>query len=135
MSISNLLFQPKPSKIVWLFQLVFLVALGIIFWHLLSLWLSLFLLFIAILLLIRFNQQIEVVDLAYLDNEHWTMQCHSSEKIHHLELMQVIDHQLYIVLYWQNGQYKSTVIWKDQLDLLHWKQLKVLAKLHRPTSV
>ncbi|MHA3055748.1 hypothetical protein [Acinetobacter sp. ANC 4633] len=80
-----------------------------------------------------FMKQRQVVAFAQLKANEWTVKYTMTSQIQHLTLKKLLDHEIYIVLYWQE-QSQRCVVWRDQLALQEWKQLKVLAKLHR-TSV
>ena len=43
-------------------------------------------------------------------------------------LEHILDHQLYLVLYFHHAPVKSAVIWRDQVSFAEWKALKTLAK-------
>lgn len=53
---------------------------------------------------------------------------HNSGALHRVQLLQVLDHAVYIVLRFEHSA--NVVIWPDQLPQAHWKQLKVLAKMY-----
>ncbi|MHA3053328.1 hypothetical protein [Acinetobacter sp. ANC 4640] len=80
-----------------------------------------------------FMKQRQVVAFAQLKANEWTVKYTKTSQIQHLSLKKLLDHEIYIVLYWQE-QPQPCVVWRDQLALQEWKQLKILAKLHR-TSV
>ncbi|MBK0064164.1 hypothetical protein IAE20_12085 [Acinetobacter sp. S54] len=66
--------------------------------------------------------------LAYLDQHLWSIQWSNQEQIEQSQLYKVVDHHIYIVLhFYQNNN--SYIIWRDQVSLNEWKQLKVMAKL------
>lgn len=126
MSINNLSFQLKPSKIAWFFQFGCYVVLLILSYSALPWYLVLLMILLASLAWIWFRlKQQNIAVLAQLESELWTV---DHQQLH---LIRLVDHGIYIVLFWQEEQ-PPCVIWCDQLSLQKWKQLKILAKLYRP---
>ena len=134
MSISNLSFQLKPSKVAWFFQfglyllLLSLSALALPWYG------CLLLLVVAAIAWGGFVvRQPKIERLAQLDRSLWSIKKHNLQRNLQLNLKQVIDHQFYIVLFWNESK-ESCVIWCDQVGTAEWKQLRLLAKLYRASA-
>lgn len=65
----------------------------------------------------------------HLDAREWSLSSAQSEQIQRVSVSHIIDHQLYIVVYFQHFRAKPLLIWMDQLPRQQWKALKKLAKL------
>lgn len=133
MSISHDVFTLKPSRYAWFFQLGMAFIFLCCSFQVLSWWGWGIIAFLLIMSGWFYHKVYpRLYHFAYLGEMEWTFSFVGHAKIHHCKLKQIIDHQFYIVLYW-DSTYKPTVIWRDQLDLNAWKRLKVLALLHTPT--
>lgn len=70
--------------------------------------------------------------LGYLDHGVWTLQSiqHKTPVTEQLKIIHMLDHLMYIVVYFDpQHKHKPLVIWRDQVDILHWKGLKTRAML------
>jgi len=121
-------FQLKRSLLALLFQLGMLLLIGIIWFQLFPFYIFLIAIFLAIIAYLAFLRRSKMRSLAYLDQDLWSIQWHNHSKIEHVQLYRVIDHHIYIVLYFKQNRI-SQIIWRDQVSLNQWKQLKVMAKL------
>ncbi|MCH2005887.1 hypothetical protein [Acinetobacter ursingii] len=121
-------FQLKRSLLALLFQLGMLLLIGIIWFQLFPFYIFLIAIFLAIIAYLAFLRRSKMRSLAYLDQDLWSIQWHNHSKIEHVQLYRVIDHHIYIVLYFKQNR-NSQIIWRDQVSLNQWKQLKVMAKL------
>ncbi|MFW2002177.1 hypothetical protein [Acinetobacter ursingii] len=121
-------FQLKRSLLALLFQLGMLILIGIIWFQLFPFYIFLIAIFLAIITYLAFLRRSKMRSLAYLDQDLWSIQWHNHSKIEHVQLYRVIDHHIYIVLYFKQNR-NSQIIWRDQVSLNQWKQLKVMAKL------
>jgi hypothetical protein len=130
---SNLSFQLKPSKVAWFFQFGLYSLLMLPCYLTLAWYVTGLVGLLALLAWYVFMKQRQVVAFAQLKANEWTVKYTDTSQIQHLNLKKLLDHEIYIVLYWQE-QPQPCIVWRDQLTLQEWKQLKVLAKLHR-TSV
>lgn len=120
-------FQLKRSRFALLFQLL---VLGFVFYILsvtLSMWLVFLAMTIAIVAYVIFLRRDQVIQLDYLDAQDWTLTNHQN-KLWRDQIKKIIDHELYIVIYF--NQHQPLVIWCDQLKWQDWKRLKVLAQLY-----
>lgn len=93
----------------------------------LSGWLTLVATLIVILSYLHFFYQDRIVQVEYLGDQQWTLLNHR-QKIHTDQIKKIIDHALYIVIFFE--AHPPLVIWSDQMRLSDWKKLKVLAKLY-----
>ncbi|MEQ1104132.1 hypothetical protein [Acinetobacter ursingii] len=121
-------FQLKRSLLALLFQLGMLLLIGIIWFQVFPFYMSLSAIFLAIIAYLAFLRRSKMCSLAYLDQDLWSIQWRNHSKIEHVQLYRVIDHHIYIVLYFKQNR-NSQIIWRDQVSLNQWKQLKVMAKL------
>jgi hypothetical protein len=121
-------FQLKRSLLALLFQLGMLLLIGTIWFQLFPFYIFLIAIFLAMIAYLAFLRRLKMRSLAYLDQDLWSIQWHNHSKIEHVQLYRVIDHHIYIVLYFKQNR-NSQIIWRDQVSLNQWKQLKVMAKL------
>ncbi len=122
-------FQLKRSRLSIVFQLFMLGVLLTLLYALLSPWLWLGCVIVALISYGMFLKSPAALRLEYLDADEWSLQYARPEQLVRLKLRQVIDHQFYIVLYFRGSQTKPLLIWRDQLSLSQWKALKRLALL------
>ncbi|ENU79321.1 hypothetical protein F975_02565 [Acinetobacter sp. ANC 3789] len=130
---SNLSFQLKPSKIAWFFQFGLYSLLMLLCYLTLAWYLVVLVGLLALLAWYVFMKQRQVVAFAQLKENEWTAKYTRTSQIDHLSLKKLLDHEIYIVLYWQEEP-QPCIVWRDQLTLQKWKQLKILAKLHRASA-
>ena len=134
-------FQLKPSVIAIVFQLMIALLIVWLLLQVLKPWLSVVCIVIMGWTYFKFVRANRIVGLDQLDDREWSIsylvprvvsqQIKSTARqteIQRVELHQVIDHQIYIVLEFQQAV-KPVVIWCDQVSKAEWKALKVLAKM------
>ena len=134
-------FQLKPSVIAIVFQLMIALLIVWLLLQVLSLWLSIICIIIVAWTYFKFVRARRILGLDQLDDREWSIsylaprvvsqQIKSTARqieIQRVQLRQVIDHQIYIVLEFQQA-FKPVVIWCDQVSKAEWKALKVLAKM------
>ncbi len=134
-------FQLKPSLIAIVFQLMIALLIVWLLLQMLTPWLSVICIVIIGWTYFKFVRANRIVGLDQLDDREWSIsylvprvvsqQIKSTARqteIQRVELHQVIDHQIYIVLEFQQAV-KPVVIWCDQVSKTQWKALKVLAKM------
>ena len=134
-------FQLKPSIITIVFQLMIALLIVWLLLQMLTPWLSVICIVIIGWTYFKFVRANRIVGLDQLDDREWSIsylvprvvsqQIKSTARqteIQRVELHQVIDHQIYIVLEFQQAV-KPVVIWCDQVSKTQWKALKVLAKM------
>ena len=121
-------FQFKRSLMALLFQFgIFAVFMTILYQLLpMGLW-CVFFAFGLIIYALYFHKKPRVEGLEYLDGRDWTLQ--TMRKTQRVQISHIIDHQAYIVVYFQHARTKPIIIWCDQLPMKQWKSLKVLAKM------
>jgi hypothetical protein len=64
----------------------------------------------------------------YLDGREWSLTA-TAQGTRRVLISHVIDHQAYIVVYFQHAKARPLLIWCDQLPFKQWKSLKVLTKI------
>lgn len=134
-------FQLKPSVIAIVFQLMIALLIVWLLLQVLSLWLSIICIIIVAWTYFKFVRARRILGLDQLDDREWSISylvprvpsqhlksTARQTEIQRVELHQVIDHQIYIVLEFQQAV-KPVVIWCDQVSKTQWKALKVLAKM------
>ncbi|MDO5543896.1 MAG: hypothetical protein Q4F77_11400 [Acinetobacter sp.] len=134
-------FQLKPSVIAIVFQLMIALLIVWLLLQVLSPWLSVICIVIMGWTYFKFVRANRIIGLDQLDDREWSIsylaprtasqQIKSTARqteIQRVQLRQVMDHQIYIVLEFQQA-FKPVVIWCDQVSKVEWKALKVLAKM------
>ena len=134
-------FQLKPSLIAIVFQLMIALLIVWLLLQMLTPWLSVICIVIIGWTYFKFVRANRIVGLDQLDDREWSIsylaprvvsqQIKSTARqieIQRVQLRQVIDHQIYIVMEFQQA-FKPLVIWCDQVSKAEWKALKVLAKM------
>ena len=134
-------FQLKPSVIAIVFQLMIALLIVWLLLQVLKPWLSVVCIVIMGWTYFKFVRANRIVGLDQLDDREWSIsyfvprvasqQIKSTARqteIQRVQLRQVIDHQIYIVMEFQQA-FKPLVIWCDQVSKAEWKALKVLAKM------
>ena len=134
-------FQLKPSVIAIVFQLMIALLIVWLLLQVLSLWLSIICIIIVAWTYFKFVRARRILGLDQLDDREWSISylvprvpsqhlksTARQTEIQRVELRQVIDHQIYIVMEFQQA-FKPVVIWCDQVSKAEWKALKVLAKM------
>ena len=134
-------FQLKPSVIAIVFQLMIALLIVWLLLQVLSLWLSIICIIIVAWTYFKFVRARRILGLDQLDDREWSISylvprvpsqhlksTARQTEIQRVELRQVIDHQIYIVLEFQQA-FKPVVIWCYQVSKTQWKALKVLAKM------
>lgn len=121
-------FRLKRSLIALCFQLLVALLLLWLTHQTIYVWLHFLVAAIMIISFAQFFTAERIVQLQYLDDQEWTLSNQKGKLIRD-HIKKIIDHQLYIVIYFKNYP-KPLVIWCDQLCWVDWKRLKVLAKLY-----
>jgi hypothetical protein len=123
-------YEFKPSRIALGFQF-FCLGLMLLLWFVMfNIWVCLFLLLLALFSLKVFRQRKKIRSLERLDLNEWVIQYTDSEQSHRTQIKQMIDHHLYIVVYFYEKKHENLVIWQDQMHYLDWKSLKSRVRLH-----
>ena len=128
--VNQLNFKLKYSRFAIVFQFFIGLSLAVLFYQLLPIlwWLiTVSLLFISFVLFLKRSQ---VAQIAYLDQKLWSLSFHSEQTISRVEILKIIDYQIFIVVYFKGDKTLTSVIWFDQMSLSQWKQLKTLEKFY-----
>lgn len=128
--INQLNFKLKYSRFSIIFQFFIGLGLAALFYQLIQIiwWLvAVCLLFISF---IFFLKRPQLVQIAYLDQKLWSLSFHSEQTISRVEILKIIDYQIFIVVYFEGDKTLTSVIWFDQMSLSQWKQLKTLEKFY-----
>ena len=127
---ANRVFELKFSRFEKLLQFILgLLILSLLF-SLLSLWMWLLSALLILTAWFFFLKRAQLRRFEYLDDQQWSF-CFDDDSvvIQRRKISRMIDHHVYIVLYFAETSQSPCVIWWDQLPELHWKNLKMLVKL------
>ncbi len=122
-------FQLKRSRLAFVFQLSIFTLLIILLQQLLPAWLWLLCIVLGVLTYIYGFKMPQPMCLEHLHAREWSLYHLKSQQVKRVSISHLIDHQVYIVVYFQHFQEKPLLIWVDQLPFKQWKALKQLAKL------
>lgn len=125
-------FHLKPSRLKWVIHAVAWLILQILLYQLLisQWWFIIFIISIGCSIFFIYKQP-NIIYLGHLDGDEWTLVEQSKQKNinHHVEIVNMIDHLLYIVVFFDNdAEYSSIIIWQDQVSANTWKALKTRTK-------
>lgn len=127
---ANRVFELQSSRFMIVLQLLIFIFLAILLYHVLPLWIWLLCLGIMAIVWFRFLQQPQVRRFEHLDGQDWSFEFANSDlPVQRWQIVKMIDHHCYIVLYFSSSQNKNCIIWWDQLPVTQWKNLKTLVKL------
>ena len=127
---ANRVFELQSSRFMIVLQLLIFIFLAILLYHLLPLWIWLLCLGIMAIVWFRFLQQPQVRRFEHLHGQDWSFEFVNSDlPVQRWQIVKMIDHHCYIVLYFSSSQNKNCIIWWDQLPVTQWKNLKTLVKL------
>ena len=130
MSMANRVFELQSSRFMIVLQLLIFIFLAILLYQVLPLWIWLLCLGIMAIVWFRFLQQPQVRRFEHLDGQDWSFEFANSDlPVQRWQIVKMIDHHCYIVLYFSSSQNKNCIIWWDQLPVTQWKNLKTLVKL------
>ena len=130
MSTANRVFELQSSRFMIVLQLLIFTFLAVLLYHVLPLWIWLLCLGIMAIVWFRFLQQPQVRRFEHLDGQDWSFEFANSDlPVQRWQIVKMIDHHCYIVLYFSSSQNKNCIIWWDQLPATQWKNLKTLVKL------
>jgi hypothetical protein len=125
----NRSFQLKRSRLAFVFQLMIFTLVIVLLQQLLAPWLWLLCVLLGVIVYVYGLKVPQPMCFEHLDAREWSLSSTKSSSIKRVSISHIIDHQLYIVVYFQQFQEKPLLIWMDQLPLTQWKALKKLAKL------
>ena len=130
MSTANRVFELQSSRFMIVLQLLIFISLAVLLYHLLPLGIWLLCLGIMAIVWFRFLQQPQVRRFEHLDGQDWSFEFVNSDlPVQRWQIVKMIDHHCYIVLYFSSSQNKNCIIWWDQLPVTQWKNLKLLIKM------
>ena len=127
---ANRVFELQSSRFMIVLQLLIFIFLAVLLYHVLPLWIWLLCLGIMAIVWFRFLQQPQVRRFEHLHGQDWSFEFANSDlPVQRWQIVKMIDHHCYIVLYFSSSQNKNCIIWWDQLPVTQWKNLKTLVKL------
>ena len=127
---ANRVFELQSSRFMIVLQLLIFIFLSILLYQLLPLWIWLLCLGIMAIVWFRFLQQPQVRRFEHLHGQDWSFEFANSDlPVQRWQIVKMIDHHCYIVLYFSSSQNKKCIIWWDQLPVTQWKNLKLLIKM------
>lgn len=130
MSTANRVFELQSSRFMIVLQLLIFISLAVLLYHVLPLGIWLLCLGIMAIVWFRFLQQPQVRRFEHLHGQDWSFEFVNSDlPVQRWQIVKMIDHHCYIVLYFSSSQNKNCIIWWDQLPVTQWKNLKTLVKL------
>ena len=127
---ANRVFELQSSRFMIVLQLLIFISLTVLLYHLLPLGIWLLCLGIMVIVWFRFLQQPQVRRFEHLHGQDWSFEFANSDlPVQRWQIVKMIDHHCYIVLYFSSSQNKKCIIWWDQLPVTQWKNLKLLIKM------
>ena len=130
MSTANRVFELQSSRFMIVLQLLIFIFLAVLLYHVLPLGIWLLCLAIMVIVWFRFLQQPQVRRFEHLHGQDWSFEFVNSDlPIQRWQIVKMIDHHCYIVLYFSSSQNKNCIIWWDLLPVAQWTNLKTLVKL------
>ena len=130
MSTANRVFELQSSRFMIVLQLLIFIFLAVLLYHVLPLGIWLLCLGIMAIVWFRFLQQPQVRRFEHLHGQDWSFEFVNSDlPVQRWQIVKMIDHHCYIVLYFSSSQNKNCIIWWYQLPVTQWKNLKTLVKL------
>lgn len=125
----NRCFKLRRSKCALVFQLFIFAVLMFLLYHLLPviMWLVCGVIGLVIYQLF-YRKTPHIEQFEYLDGREWSLTA-AAQGTRRVLISHVIDHQAYIVVYFQHAKARPLLIWCDQLPFKQWKSLKVLTKI------
>lgn len=125
----NRCFKLKRSKCALVFQLFIFAVLMFLLYQLLPviIWLVCGVIGVVIYQLF-YRKTPHIEQFEYLDGREWSLTA-AAQGTRRVLISHVIDHQAYIVVYFQHAKARPLLIWCDQLPFKQWKSLKVLMKI------
>ena len=127
---ANRVFELQSSRFMIVLQLLIFIFLAILLYQVLPLWIWLLCLGIMAIVWFRFLQQPQVRRFEHLHGQDWSFEFVNSDlPVQRWQIVKMIDHHCYIVLYFSSSQNKKCIIWWDQLPVTQWKNLKLLIKM------
>lgn len=122
----------ERSSIATTFRLGFLLIMGMVIFQLLPLILFFVVMCLAFILLFFFQpKSIQIFE--HLEENSWSIKFQpkidQNSVVQRVELLKMLDHYFYMVIYVQGKTQHSFIIWKDQMNDLQWKRLRMRCNL------
>lgn len=128
-SVSYHAFHLKRSRMVIVFQAVFFILMMFGLVQLLHPVVVVIVILVGFLLWIMHFRQPYVEQLEQLDHAEWSLKLSNSTQIQRRQIVKMLDHRFYIIMYFSDSKLKPLVIWQDQMPLNSWKMLKTRVNL------
>ena len=122
-------FHLKRSRIVIVFQSVFFALMMFGLFQLLHPILCIVVLLVGCVVWGIHFRQPYVEHLEQLDHAEWSLKMSISTQIQRRQIVKMLDHHFYIIVYFSDSKLKPLVIWQDQMPLNSWKMLKTRVNL------
>ena len=118
---ANRVFELQSSRFMIVLQLLIFISLAVLLYHVLPLGIWLLCLGIMAIVWFRFLQQPQVRRFEHLHGQDWSFEFVNSDlPVQRWQIVKMIDHHCYIVLYFSSSQNKNCIIWWDQLPVTRW---------------
>lgn len=127
---ANRSFQLKRSRLAMVFQLSILGLLGLVLQQTLPMGFGLLAWLLGFIIYGIALKAPQALYFEHLEAQQWSLLYTGTDRLQRVSIDHMVDHQLYIVVHFQNTEVKSLLIWNDQLSRTQWKALKKLAHLH-----
>lgn len=122
----------ERSRIAIAFQVCIFISMAVILFQLLHPLLCSILLCLALIIRFLFTAH-PIYIFEYLTDNDWSVQISTKNnhpaQIQRVQILKMVDHYFYMVIYVQSKHIKSFIIWKDQLPTQHWKRLRMRGEL------
>ena len=128
-SVSYHAFHLKRSRMVIVFQAVFFILMMFGLVQLLHPVVVVIVILVGFLLWIMHFRQPYVEHLEQLDHAEWSLKMSNSAQVQRRQIVKMLDHRFYIIMYFSDTKLKPLVIWQDQMPLNSWKMLKTRVNL------
>lgn len=126
-------FKLQPSRLKYIIHSIAWLSFNAMLYALLPLHIWIFFILISLVLSLHFFwKEPKILYLGYLAEHEWTLIEQQKQKsiTQHYQIINMIDHILYIVVYFHpQHQRPPIIIWQDQVNELTWKGLKTRAFL------
>ena len=110
---ANRSFQLRRSRLAFVFQLIIFTLLMLLLQQLLSPWLWVLCILLAVIGYAYGLKVPQPICFEHLDAREWSLSSAQSEQIQRVSVSHIIDHQLYIGVYFQHFRAKLLLICMD----------------------
>ena len=122
-------FILKRSRLAIAFLLLTFILITILSFETLPVFIFLLIFIIQSTIYYFFIKRMKLFSLHYLDHDEWTLLFDRQNRTERIYITRLINHHLYIVIYFEGSKHDSVIIWCDQLSVNQWKNLVVLARI------